>query len=855
MFQKLLIDVSIQHPKKVVILSVLITIFFLAAFPNMTIDTDPVHMLPQDNPAIVLYEEMKKEFELNDLIVFGIDRTDGSSLFTVEGMTKVHKITREILEVMDNPPEPSWWRDIFEVLQFMKDRDLSQTVSREILVNIDVRAPSEIDDIRLNDKGELKVVPLMKDPPKTEAEAAAVLKAINENPIMRGKLASEDGSLVGIFLPLRPDMKDRSYYLGEEIKKITEKYLDEGEEFYLAGLPIAENTFGSEMFIQMGIFAPAAGMVIFILMFFFFRNLQLITGPMIIAMMSVIWAMGSLIYSGNTVHIMSSMIPVFLMPIALLDSIHIISHLHDRIDRYPSREEAVRAVIKDLFNPMLFTSLTTIVGFVSLASTGIPPVVVFGIAVGWGVGIAWFLSMTFIPAYCMLINEDSLRKSGVSKTDIQSPVMSAVRFCKSLTARFPGRIIMVSLGVVLISLLGLQKIIVNDNPVRWFKFDHPIRQADRIMNAKLAGTYLTNLIFELPVPSTLTDMKNLAEGSEQAVFDEDESFTDDEDPPLPSIKDGVMIKYIEKIEHYLESVKDKNGLPIVGGINSIVGILEKVGAIALNDPTVPDSREKVAQYMFLYESGDLKKGRDMWKFITRDGIKAQMCLLLKNGDNEQMNYLVSQLEWFISQPGNEPPFATLSTGEKIQLELKWSGLTYINSIWQDEMVKGMRTALMGSFVVVFLMMALLFRSLLWGLISMLPLSLTILFTYGLVGWTGKFYDMPIAVLSSLTLGLSIDFAIHFNQSFREIYQRTQNLEQTLKEIFEEPSRAIWRNVLVIAIGFTPMFFSGLATYVTVGAFFFVIMLISGITTLILLPCVIQKTWKWLPTLANRKEVQ
>ena len=83
----------------------------------------------------------------------------------------------------------------------------------------------------------------------------------------------------------------------------------------------------------------------------------------------------------------------------------------------------------------------------------------------------------------------------------------------------------------------------------------------------------------------------------------------------------------------------------------------------------------------------------------------------------------------------------------------------------------MGKALAGSFVTVLLMMILLFRSVRLGLLSMVPLTATIIITYGFVGLTGRNYDMPVAVLSSLSLGLSIDFAIHFLQRTRDIHRR------------------------------------------------------------------------------------
>jgi predicted RND superfamily exporter protein len=142
-------------------------------------------------------------------------------------------------------------------------------------------------------------------------------------------------------------------------------------------------------------------------------------------------------------------------------------------------------------------------------------------------------------------------------------------------------------------------------------------------------------------------------------------------------------------------------------------------------------------------------------------------------------------------------------------------------------------------------MSLLFRSPAFGLLAMLPLTVTIVGVYGLIGWIGKDYDMPIAVLSSLTLGLSVDFAIHFIQRLRDIAAREPSLERAAALMFEEPARAIARNAIVIAFGFTPLFFAPLVPYVTVGAFMASIMAISGFSTLVLLPAVLSWAGPWL----------
>lgn len=849
MLQKFLTELAINYPKRIMWGAVLFSLVALAAFPSLSTDTDPVKMLPRDNHAVTLYNQVKEEFGVYDLVAIGISSTDGSSLFTVDGLAKVHAITGEILEIRDEAPSQSPWMKAFRSIQFLREDTQASGVDDRIIVEDDVMSLSTVDDIIRNQKGELLLTPLMGKAPATEAEAGAILGKLNKNPILHGKLAAEDGSLIGIYLPLQKGKKDRSFYLGEQVKQIVEKHLGPNERYYLAGLPIAENTFGNEMFIQMGLYAPAAGLVIFLLMLFFFRSIKLVVAPMLLGMMVVTWAMAGLIYAGQTVHIMSSMIPIFLLPIAVLNSIHILSKLHDRINNFPHRADAIRDVMGELFNPMLFTSLTTMVGFASLATTGIPPVVAFGITVGGGVFLSWLLSMLFIPAYAMLLPKSALKNFGAGSDDKRSVVMEAVQMFKGIATKAPHLVVLAALVSFVVAGYGLTKVVINDNPVRWFKDDHTLRQADRVMNKKLAGTYMANLYFTLGATDTPT-----AEDAGEAVQN-DAAFGEGDDPfaamegeevaPAPSIRDAAVIGYMQKVQNHLLSLRSGEGEPIVGGVTSILDILRKVGAVAMEDSSLPETREGVSQYMFLFESGDRKKGKDMWKFITPgDSPTAQMWVQLKTGDNQVMSYIMTELDKFMQ--ANPPPTLQNAEGKDVPLAVKWTGLSHINNVWQEEMVSGMTISLLSSFFIVFLMMTFLFRSFTWGVISMLPLTLTIMMIYGAIGFSGKFYDMPIAVLSSLTLGLSVDFAIHFIEHTRSYNARYGNIGRTLNALFDGTAQAIWRNVLVISVGFLPLFFAGLVPYVTVGFFFFAIMLVSGITTLILLPSILRLYHKWLP---------
>ncbi|MBV1931242.1 MAG: MMPL family transporter, partial [Porticoccaceae bacterium] len=280
------------------------------------------------------------------------------------------------------------------------------------------------------------------------------------------------------------------------------------------------------------------------------------------------------------------------------------------------------------------------------------------------------------------------------------------------------------------------------------------------------------------------------------------------------------LAYIETMQEALLSTG------IVGKSNSVTDVVKTVYR-ELNEGRadyyrIPDSSAAVAQTLLSYQSSH--RPQDLWRMVTPNQRSASIWLQLKSGNNVDMTQVVDFVDdYLLSHP--LPP----------GVEMRWAGLTYINVVWQEAMVKGMVGSLLGAFVVVFIMMVVLFRSILFGILAMIPLSATILFIYGIVGWTGKDYDMPVAILSALSLGLSVDFAIHFVQRMREMVDKHGSFAKAIPLMFEEPARAISRNAIVIAVGFLPLLLSPLVPYNTVGMFLAAIMIISCLTTLVILP--------------------
>jgi hypothetical protein len=609
--------------------------------------------------------------------------------------------------------------------------------------------------------------------------------------MFREKLVSLDGTGAAFYVPI--ERKDQSHRIAQAIEAVLARELSDEQRAYIAGLPVAEDTFGFEMFRQMAVMAPLAMGVIFVLMLLMFRKVSLVIPAMAIAMLSVIWAMGALIGLGFTVHIMSSMIPVFLMPIAVLDSVHVLSEFSDRYPQIRDRQRTIQAVMQELYRPMLYTSLTSAAGFASLTLAPIPPVRVFGAFVAVGILVAWVLTITLIPAGIALTREDTLQarmgRRPAGRTILGRVLPSVGRYAFAAG----GRVIVVAAVILLaVGVTGLSRIVVNDNPVKWFKAQHPIRVADDAMNRLFGGTYMADLIVD--------------------GVDSD------------TIKRPDVMTYIDRLQRQLEQH------PLVGKTTSIADVVKRVNYVVHGEQSaydaVPATDEEIGQFLFLFQSsGD---PNDLDNLVDYDYRRSNIWVQMKQGDNQDVETLEGVVDAFVRD--NPLPDG---------VELRWSGLTYINKVWQDLMVIGMRNAILGGFATVFLLMVILFRSFRLALISMLPLTFSLVLSYGALGWVGKDYDMPIAVCSSLALGLSIDFAIHFVQRFRRKYAESGDLNVTNAYMFGEPGRAIARNAIVIVVGFLPLALATLTPYVTVGVFFAALMAISAVTTLLLLPAVLR----------------
>jgi uncharacterized protein len=757
-----LVKFSVDHPKIILWAAILATLAFLTPFPTMKTDTDPKNMLPETSQVRVWNDGVERTFGLyKDMIVLGIVNERG--IFNPDTLGKIQRITDEIL-----------------TLKGVAARDVSSFTTID---NVTVEA------------GTLKVGPLMAEVPGTDEVMEALKKTLFENPLFINRIISRDGKTTAIYIPLEKGADGKK--VADRIREIVNKEKGD-EQYYIAGDPVARDTFGAEMFRLMGLFSPIAGLIMFLVIYLMFRNLTLAITMMGVGMISIIWSMGLLIGLGFPIHIMSSMSPVFLMAIAT-DSIHIFNEFYFRCREGKDRKMAILETMAAVGRPVRYTALATAAGFGVLVFMHSVPVKIFGALVAFGTVILRLLSFSFIPAVLTLLKEEKIRRASMREDIDTSPVSLGLKSLAGLGAYRPKATVLAGLLLLGVAVLGTTKIIVNNNMVEWFKYHSEIRTADRVMNQALGGTSLGYIV---------------------AIS-----------PEVDSIKTPEAMRSIEGLQRHLER------LPVVGKTTSVVDYVKRINRVLHQDDpnyeVVPETKEIIGQYLFLFSMS--AKPSDLDNVVDYPFQKANIWVQLKSWDAQAMRDVIRAVKEY--KKTNPTP-----------MEFKPAGIAYFNLVWNDEVLGDTVRGFLLALLAVFVILVFNFRSIRWALVASIPLLFTILLIYGVIGFAGKDFDMPTSVLFCLSLGMAVDFAIHFISRLKQrLAEERSGLTDALLWTAARPGKGIVRNALLFASAFAVMLFAPLTPYVMVGAFIVSMMLLSAILTILYLPALITLGKGWLFT--------
>ena len=746
---KKITEIVLKNSKTTLFLMIIGTIVSLYSIKtNFKLETNLDTYMPKDHPAFKYSDKAEEIFDIRDAIMIAIENKDG--IYNATTFKKIKDLTKEI-----------------QKLEVVEDKD-------------DVLSLYTADNIKGSDEG-LEIEEFFKRIPKTKEKFDKIKQGVVSNEMVHKRLVSENGNSTLIFTKIKDNSFTEELY--HNILDISKKYEGDGDIVYVAGQPIVEGTMAILIPSDMKKMFPIVLLLIVIVLFVVLKSVKATIISMVVVIFSSIWTFGLMFGLGIPIYAPSSLIPVMLIAIGVADAIHLFSHLQLMIKKHSNwtKEQLIKNMTSEMFMPVMMTSVTTAVGFLTLMSSDIYPIKYFAFFTAYGVMLAMFFSMILIPAAINVLGLPKVSKKSKENTnDFFS--RNAKGFTKAIIKH--KKIVVLSTIVVLVFFgIGMSKVWINSSFLARFPDKNPLVQTDAFVNANFMGTTTVNVILE----------------------------GDD----IDKFKDPKILKLMDEMS---TSVIDEN--KVVGGGLSLVDFIKRMNKVINEDKqefySVPSNKDLIAQYFLLYE---MSGGSDrLWDVVTDDFKTANQQFQLKGDNSKGLNGTIASIENYKERFKN------------LGVDLNFAGNGYKVLVFNDLILIGQIKSLAYSFIIVIILLSFMFKSVKLGLIGTIPIAITTIISFGVLGWLNIPLETTTALISSIAIGIGIDYAVHFIDRYKRNTLATQDLDKTAEETMLHSGRAISFNAVVVILGFLVLIFSTFKPNAALGAIVSLNMLTSFVAT-------------------------
>ncbi len=650
-----------------------------------------------------------------------------------------------------------------------------------------VLSPVNLDLIQGSDEG-IEVTKILDHLPKNEEEIEAFRKEITTNRLYKGTFISSDETAALILIQIE-NGEHREQML-TEIKSIISEVKSDGETYRVAGegatLSEVKNIITSDLIFL----SPLVVLVILTILFLSFRNVRGVILPILTVIISAVWTLGIMSIMNIPLSIMTTVVPTILIAIGSAYGIHIINRF--MTIKSEERDYLMRETIQQTGVAVLMAGLTTIAGFLSFLSSDIDMIREFGIFTAIGVMCALFFSLTFIPALLYIAPLPSRRRSAYHTDEEHAGRLgSALASLGSFSSHRKGVILLIVLVLIIFSVTGITRLRVESDLVQMFGKDSSVMQDNEFFNTNFTGTMTMQIVFE----------------------------SDEAD----RMKDPEVLKSISDLQAFAES------FDFVGSSQSLSDVLKEMNRVMHADDetfdAIPQSKNLVSQYLLLYSlTGDESTLENL---VNYDYSKANVTLFVKSSNLTAMNAFEQEMKTYIA--------------ENIDLEgitITPTGRITAMSVLSELIVKSQLLSITVSLILVLLITSLIFRSLYLGAISTIPIIITILFNFGLMGHLDLPLDIATVLIASVAIGIGIDYTIHYISHY--ISERTFGIDvaEAIRNTHRTTGKAIVYNALSVGAGFLILIFSSLASVGILGAMVALTMATSSLGSLTIIPAIL-----------------
>lgn len=800
----------------------IVTLFFLLQFRNLKMEFDPKSILPQEHPYVQLNNKIEEAFGGSRVVVIGIHNKKGD-VFNSNTLSKIKGITEDVKKISGIKEEN---------VVSIADRKIKYVVGSE---------------------EEIKITQLMDEAALAAPEGAAELKKrVFSNELFLPSLVSRDGTAAAVIVDFTPKVpeyteeempsgsdageagteggvkqgwKKQDWGKGEgaggqedwqkwqrdpnsacgpwqqsipgqwladslihcQLQDIAAKYGDADHEIYLGGMPIVLSFFEADAFQMLTVLFPLAVLVIGILHYIAFRTWQGLVIPLVTSILAVIWGMGMMGLTGTPLDPWNAMTPILILAIAAGHSVQILKRYYEVFERLGDVKQAVIESTIEVAPSLMVAVVTTVAAFSSLITFKLKTFQAFGLFTAFGVISAFVLEMTFIPAIRSVLRP-AQRKRAPRGPDLIDRFLSGI--ATQVNGKGRTTIFIIAGLFTVVSVVGALRLQVSNSNRSQFFESTQLRQDERALNEKFAGT------------------------STFYIFVEAER----ED----ALKDPAVVKVIDGLQSRLETMTE------VGKTESYVDYVKQMNQ-TLNggDPSfnrIPETQEMIAQFLFLYSvSGN---PADFARLMRPQQQEAVVWVFLKSDDTRLAEKIIGLVDHV-----QQTEFAPLGVSVGV------AGSSPVVVALNQEMVRGKIWNIVQISVVTFLITALVRRSFLGGLFVMIPLSLSVLINFGIMGLTGITLGIGTAAISAMAVGLGADYEIYLIFRLREEFRKRKNIEEAVRVALQTSGKAIIFVALAVSAGYGLLAFSGYYLHME-GVLVPLAMLTSSLGALTLLPAMV-----------------
>ncbi len=743
------IEWSLHHPWTVIVFAGAVTLLAILFVPSLRTDVDFANYLNRSDPAVIAADEARARFgsQLRIIVMIedprGVFRADTLSFTeTLEGALKALPIVREMVG------------------------PLSAQVIRGTETSIQIRSAS----------------PGGKAP-ATDEEIATYRQTVLDDGTLRDYVVSSSETALAIYLEPMPNTEMIPF--ASAVEQVVSSHRQQGISVSLSGLPYVNLTLQRSMRRDLQVFLPLVILVIVGVLFFSFRWIWGVVIPFLVVALSVLWTVGLMAAVDVPITVLSFILPVLLMAIGIADGIHVLNRYRETLSSQSDKREVLRLTMIAMKRPVVVTSLTTAVGFLSLLNAYMVPQRMFGLFTAVGILAAMVLSLLLIPAILLLV--PAPRR--IQWTTGPRRLAGGLGILVGAAARHRWTVLVVALALCAVFASAIPRV-----------------QIETSQRAFLGSTH--------PAAQSMDGLDRLFSGSNQMMIEVDTHRRD-------GLKDPELMQALVDLEDNLRS----QGVMKVLSLATIVREMNQ--RFHADDPefyTVPESQAMVSQLLLLFGF----QGGTLGSLALSDYSAGQMIGLhgLQSGVDQAS--LVKRTTAYL-----EDRFEGLAS-------VRLVGPTRIQASMFRSIARSQLTSLLTSIVAATLIVILLMRSIYAGLLSMIPLLLTVLLNFGIMAWFGKPLDIATLMISSITVGIGIDYGVHLIERIREEMQQSGLRNAALIRAAQTTGVGILYNAVALALGFGVMAFSAFQALQNFGLLIALTMVVCVTSALTVIPAVLAR---------------